>query len=1107
MSPIQRILIALAACAFLCGEGSVNAADGPNSREKQAAVRQALGQHARPGEEPVLLDAARRAAALEGVELSRGTDGLATARLRVTGEAAPDVFLMENDTRCVVDLYNAVNVMTGKAPSPGADGPVKAVRTSLYALEPELVSRVVFDLGAPCRVRVRETDAGYELAFVPAKDAGDALRRDLDAAGDRLRRQGLQAKLTRARFEEAAARWNYAFTAAAEAVDGGDSLAEVLDLRRVFNQALNDRFSKQYEAALVRVDAHQARLANLEQATGDAVDADQIRAGLRDMIADIDRTDKEYLQPLAAVFTERRSGQETLEQKLAAVRAASPRAPEQEPVEVAEAPLPHAADDTGALDALAALDSELERLRAPEMLEEEIARLRAATHTEQAPETAELDLGTVTRSVELVTAAVQEQRRNAIEALAALQERYETAAQASTEPAPRPAMLARAVEVKVEAPSTGTMAIVEPFALDFTSLPMTPHAAASPEPDDAEPGETAEGAEPASEEAQPAPPAPEPAPEPAAPAAPETPEVTPEMIEGIRDFVKTLTSPPSPEVLEGVQPSETPAVKVTATTETETITPPVEEAATAAPERKPEPPAPSLPKEQLLSQRVNIDFRDMELANVVALLAQKAQINVIAGVDVRGTVTASIKDIPLMQAMEIVLRMNGFGIVEEAGIYRIVPYQEALAAQRATRIVNLENAKAEEVKMTLDAVVMGYPDSQAISVAANPSTNVIVLSGPARRVDELEMLTRDLDVAEQVIPTVTAAIKLNYAEPKDVKLVVEGMLTPNIGRAEADDRGRHIVVTDIPGVVEQARALVEQIDVPVKQVAIEAMIVDAVLRDASQTGAGWLLDAVRRRNTRGAVVGDLQDLALSTTLGNLGTDALNAGVISFGVLTNRIDFQGAIAAEVQSRNAEILANPVVVTVENQKATISIVQDFPYQEITQSTQGPPVASTEFKPIGVNLEVTPRVTHDNDIVVQVLAKQSSVSGLTETGVPIEDKREASTTLLTSDGRTIFIGGLRNVSDRIDASKLPVLGDVPLVNFLFKSTDIEKINTELLVFLTCTVVEKELPVLTLEQQLKHDKIDGVPEVPDAQRAMFRNIMKPGEMRDPAIKFRRDK
>lgn len=301
------------------------------------------------------------------------------------------------------------------------------------------------------------------------------------------------------------------------------------------------------------------------------------------------------------------------------------------------------------------------------------------------------------------------------------------------------------------------------------------------------------------------------------------------------------------------------------------------------------------------------------------------------------------------------------------------------------------------------------------------------------------------------------------------------------------------------------KQLLASVDKPVKQVAIEAMIVDAVLRDASQTGVDWTIEAIRRHSSNGDLVSDVSQLAFDGNLGAVGTEALNAGVLSLGILSSEVRLNATIAAEVQSRNAQILASPSIVTVENQPATISIVQEFPYQEITQGLTGPPVASTEFKPIGVTLDVTPRITHTNDTIVLLQAKQSSVSGLTETGVPIEDKREAQTTLRAQNGRTIFIGGLRNTSNNLNVSKIPVLGDIPVLNFMFRNTNVEKVNTELLIFLTCHVMDQELPELTATQQEEFDKLDATPKVPDGQRANFHDIVRPQDMRDPMWKWRR--
>jgi general secretion pathway protein D len=509
--------------------------------------------------------------------------------------------------------------------------------------------------------------------------------------------------------------------------------------------------------------------------------------------------------------------------------------------------------------------------------------------------------------------------------------------------------------------------------------------------------------------------------------------------------------------------------------------------------------------DEVLSQRITANFRDTDVADVLAILARRAGVNVVHGTAVTGSVTLYLKDVPLRQAMDLALQQNNLGIIQEENVFRIVPLQEAQQANRISRTIYLANADPDELSSTLESVIMTTMDSALTSISVNKTTRALIISGPPRRVHELTALANELDVAEPALPTITEAIHLNYSEPTAIRAVIQSMLTPQLGVVEVDDRSRTVIVTDVPVVIEQVRAMLITIDRPVKQVGIHAMLVDVVLRDSSAIGTNWVLDLVRRRSRSGELVGNLENLSFGGNLGNVGSDALNAGILNVGVIGRGFNLQASIAAETASGNSEILANPMVVTVENKPATIAIVQDFPYQEITQTTQGPPVATTAFKEIGIKLDVTPRVTNDDHVIVTLDAKQSSVSGLTQDGIPIEDKREASTTLRVADQETIFIGGLRNVSDRLDVSKVPVLGDIPVINFMFRNTDAQKINTELMIFLTCEILGESLPMLTAEQEIRHEAIHSHPRVPNAEQVMFRNLTHPGEFRDPMWKWRR--
>ncbi|MEK7793578.1 MAG: secretin N-terminal domain-containing protein, partial [Candidatus Hydrogenedentota bacterium] len=258
-----------------------------------------------------------------------------------------------------------------------------------------------------------------------------------------------------------------------------------------------------------------------------------------------------------------------------------------------------------------------------------------------------------------------------------------------------------------------------------------------------------------------------------------------------------------------------------------------------------------------LQQPVNIDFRDMPLANVVNLLATKAGINVIAGTEVTGTVTANLQDIPLGQAIEIVLRQNGLGIIEESGIYRITTYEEAVASRRDTKMIFLNNASAIEVQTTIQQIVQGGGSgAQLLSVSANETSNILILSGPSELVLEFEEVVYELDIAEPVIPTRTETIKLNYSSPDELLPIITPLVS-EAGKATGDPRSNTLVITDIPIKVEEIRRVVTEIDVPVKQVSISTMIVDAKLADDAQTGIDWTVNAIRHTNSRGQVIGNL----------------------------------------------------------------------------------------------------------------------------------------------------------------------------------------------------------------------------------------------------------
>jgi len=496
----------------------------------------------------------------------------------------------------------------------------------------------------------------------------------------------------------------------------------------------------------------------------------------------------------------------------------------------------------------------------------------------------------------------------------------------------------------------------------------------------------------------------------------------------------------------------------------------------------------------MTEQRVTLNYRGTPLMAVIEALKRQAGINLLAGKEVTGTVTALLDDVPLMKAMELVLRENGYGLVYEEGIYRVVPLDvaEAMGVTLATDIFRLEYAKASEMATALTNVVT--PKGK---VVADDKANVVIVTDEPSNMARLADIIGEIDVPQTIVDTVTSTFRLSYLDAAPSAKMLEGMVTEH-GSIIADISTNSLIVTDVPANFQVIADLIAELDEKPDQVYIEVLMVDAVLSDDSEFGVHWVADAIRNS-------GNLQQAAFAASLGNVGSPALDAGVLTLGILSGDVDITAAIAAEVRSRDATILADPQILVVNNNTAKIEIVTEVPFQEITQSTQGPPVSSTEFKDIGVTLEVTPRITHENTVFLRIRPEESSISGYTEDGIPIEDSRRADTGILLGDGQTVVVGGLRSVNTSKTVTKVPWFGDIPLLGRLFRHTVTNDKNTELLIFLTVHIIEGAPPELTPYERAKFTEIDMVPPVPDATRAIERDTVRPWGKREPFWKRRR--
>lgn len=329
-------------------------------------------------------------------------------------------------------------------------------------------------------------------------------------------------------------------------------------------------------------------------------------------------------------------------------------------------------------------------------------------------------------------------------------------------------------------------------------------------------------------------------------------------------------------------------------------------------------------------------------------------------------------------------------------------------------------------------------------------------------------------------------VTLKFLDAKSLKPVIASM-SSDYGSISIDDKSNSLIVCDTKENLEKIRAQIRNADKTPEQVMIEVVILDVQLGDAAEIGVDWerFFETIRDQNY-------IQTL-IPATLTSGGTLTLTKNNII-----------GIVQALQQVRNVEILASPRILVTSGQEAFIQTIEEIPYRELTESTGGETgnfITSTEFKEAGITLKVKATVANDqNDrkILMTVEPEQSINTGQAAveagnqgTTVPVVDKRKAKTTLLMEDGQVLVMGGLRKKETRITRNQIPLLGDIPIVGFLFSYDKKDVKHTELVVFISPHL---ESEPISEEAMKKFNELREKPllSLPPDWRDPFRNISK---------------
>ncbi len=435
-------------------------------------------------------------------------------------------------------------------------------------------------------------------------------------------------------------------------------------------------------------------------------------------------------------------------------------------------------------------------------------------------------------------------------------------------------------------------------------------------------------------------------------------------------------------------------------------------------------------------ERLTLNFQDIETRAVLQLLADASGQNIVVSDSVSGNVTLRLQNVPWDQALDIVLRTKGLDKRRQDNVIIVAPQAELASREKA------ELAARKDV--------------------------------------------------QELAPLRSEYLQVNYAKAQDMAALIKtqtNSLLSTRGSVAVDDRTNTLLLQDTADRLADVRRLVATLDIPVRQVLIEARIVIVNNDFERSLGARFGLSNYQKYGSTGlvtttgtaagtdqAIGSALTNVAstgsiypISVPTGPLAPNRYNvnlpvtsaAGSIALGILGNNFIVDLELSAAQAETQANIISSPRVITANQKEATIEQGVEIPYQQSASSG----ATTIQFKKAVLSLKVKPQITPDNRIILDLDVKDDAVGTVVVTSggvnVPSIDTREITTQVLVNDGQTVVLGGILSTTQREDDTKVPYLGDIPVLGHLFKNTIHKDDKDELMIFITPKIVREGVNV----------------------------------------------
>ena len=436
-------------------------------------------------------------------------------------------------------------------------------------------------------------------------------------------------------------------------------------------------------------------------------------------------------------------------------------------------------------------------------------------------------------------------------------------------------------------------------------------------------------------------------------------------------------------------------------------------------------------------KKISLDFQDIEVRRVLQLLADFTGINMVAADTVQGNITLRLKDVPWDQALDIILKTKNLDKRRNGSVIWIAPVAELIKSED------------EEAKAIAQSIKLAPIQTEYIQLSYAKVADVMKLLQDSRNGKNAGN---------------------NNGNNNADNLALESLLSSR-GSVVADTRTNTLIINDTSQNIDKVRKMIDLLDVSVKQVMIEARIVRATTDFTKEMGVKWgiLSQGITKNNDLlvGGSDTTLWDLKTPDDDGkytitrpdnlnvDLGVTGAGASKIAFGLISLS-DFM--LDLELSALQAdgygEVISTPKVLTADKQKAKVSSGQQIPYQT-TSTAGGAATATTEFKDALLSLDVTPSITPDGKVQMDLLITSDSPAGTAPNGEIILNKNEITTNVLVDNGETVVLGGIFEQQNSKTQTKVPFLGDIPYVGRLFRKDAKTENKRELLIFVTPRIV----------------------------------------------------